>query len=355
MAPEGYSMKLPCNLAVAVFVALAACSSEDTKTDADYEREIVGSMHQLLLGQVRGLNQAARDIATTAPTPVGRGWGDSENVAIEAMKDSWVRARIAWEPAEGALVPLFQDLDGALDARYEDLLKKLGPDDNLFDGTGVTGMHAVERVLFANVIPADVITQESTFPGYKPASWPATDDEARQFKEGLCARLVTDSQILVDTWEPRAINLRDVFQGLTSLMDEQQDKLRLAANHEEESRYAMRTLGDLRDNLAGTRAVYDLFVPWLLTKPFGTPMNRDVQQAFDRLQQIYGTVSGEAIPSPPPTWDSSLPSAPDQQSPFGILYAAVVQEVDGSRAGSAVDSMNQVARALGLPEFAAGN
>jgi hypothetical protein len=38
-------------------------------------------------------------------------------------------------------------------------------------------------------------------------------------------------------------------------------------------------------------------------------------------------------------------------TPFGVLYVAVVQEVDATRPGSAVDSMNHAARVLGLPEF----
>ncbi len=62
-------------------------------------------------------------------------------------------------------------------------------------------------------------------------------------------------------------------------------------------------------------------------------------------------MSGDAIPPPPPTWDSSKPSPADQGSPFGVLYVSVVQEVDASRPGSAVDSMNHAARMLGLPEF----
>jgi iron uptake system component EfeO len=261
---------------------------------------------------------------------------------------------MAWEPAEGVLGPLFPDIDTPLDARYEDFLRTAG-DDNLFDGEGVTGMHAIERILFALDTPQAVIAREATLPGYRPAAWPATQQEAEQFKSGLAARLVADAQRLVDRWEPRAIDLSGAFQGLISLMNEQQEKVVLAANHEEESRYAQRTLADMRDNLVGTRAIYALFVPWLATKPYGDSTNSDVQQAFERLDNTYAGVTGDAIPSPPSDWNSDFPSPSAQQSPFGHLYLSVVQEVDAHRSGSTVDTMNHVARLLGLPEFMGEN
>src|SRR5262249_11867572 len=153
--------------------------------------------------------------------------------------------------------------DDALDGRYEDYLTALAPagDPDPFDGQGVTGMHAIERILWAPVIPPGVVTREAMLPGYQPAAWPATAAQAPELKTGLCAQLVADSQRLLDGWKPHAIDLAGVFEGLTALMNEQEEKISLAASYEEESRYAQRTLGDLRDNLTGTRAVYDLFIP----------------------------------------------------------------------------------------------
>jgi hypothetical protein len=196
-----------------------------------------------------------------------------------------------------------------------------------------------------------VVAQESVWSGYRPAAWPATPDQASEMATRLLQRLVDDSQSLVDRWKPRAISLADSFQGLTALMNEQQTKVSLAANHEEESRYSQRTMGDLRYNLAGTRAVYTLFVRGLMTKPSGAAIDSGVEAAFNRLEQVYGGVYGDSIPPPSADWNSTLPSAADQDSPFGKLWIAVVQEVDPSRTGSAVDGMNRVARTLGLPEF----
>jgi iron uptake system component EfeO len=336
---------------VVLLLVIGGCQSED-KSDAQFRAEIVSSMHQLLMTEVRGLNKAARDLQTNAPSPVGRGWDASDQAAIDKMKTAWVGTRASWERAEGTLAALFHTLDESMDSRYEDLLMALGGGDPTpFDGEGVIGMHAIERILYATETPAPVVTYEAALAGYQAAAWPATEQEAAAFKTGLCARLVNDTQQLMDQWGPLAINLGDVFTGLTGLMSAQQEKVSLAAEQKEESRYSMRTMGDLRFNLAGTRAIFDLFTPWLATKTYGTTLSGHAQMAFDRLQQTYDSVSGDAIPPPPATWNSTLPSIDDQQTPFGQLYGSVVLEVDVSRAGSAVDVMNQVARALGLPEF----
>jgi iron uptake system component EfeO len=346
-------MKLHPRLAVAALLAHVACSSPAT-TDAQFQAKIVVDMHQLLLGNVQALNQAARDLQAAAPTPIGRGWDATDQAAVSSMENAWKNMRTAWEASEGVIAPLFPDLDASMDSRYDELLMAIGPagDPDLFDGQGVTGMHAVERILFAPVIPPGVIAQEAMLPGYVAAAWPATQDQAAEFKTKLCQRLVDDTQTLVNMWEPRAIDLNQAFDGLTSLMNEQKEKVSLAAQHEEESRYSQRTMGDLRDNLAGTRAAYDLFTPWLETKPGGLEINSEVEQALDRLGQTYSTVYGDAIPTPPPTLDPTMPlSVTDQSTPFGMLYVAVVQEVDPTYTGSCVDSMNHVATTLGLPPF----
>jgi len=346
-------MSVRFRLAAVGLLAHAACAS-GTKTDAQFQANIVASKHQLLLGNVQALNQAARDLQTAAPTPIGSGWGDTNMDAIATMKNAWARMRTAWEASEGVIAPLFPDLDGSLDARYDELLMGLGPggDPDLFDGQGVTGMHAVERILFAPLIPAAVVAQESALPGYVPAAWPATQEQALAFKNGLCGRLVSDSQALVDMWKPVAIDLNQAFEGMTSLMNEQKEKVSLAAEHQEESRYSQRTMGDLRDNLMGTRAAYELFTPWLETKKGGLDENTQVEAALDRLGQTYSTVYGDAIPTPPPTLDPNQPlSVTDQATPFGMLYVAVVQEVDPTYTGSVVNVMNVVASALGLPQF----
>ena len=132
---------------VVMLLMVAGCGSDD-KSDAQFKAEIVTGMHQLVLTQIQGLNQAARDLQTAAPTPVGRGWDATwTSNRSTAMKEAWDRTRLYWEQAEGTLADLFPALDESMDSRYEDLLA--GGDPDPFDGQGVTGMHAIERILFA--------------------------------------------------------------------------------------------------------------------------------------------------------------------------------------------------------------
>ena len=338
-------------LLLLTLLGLSACSSTDPKTDSDYESEVAVDMHRTLLSDVDALHAAAVALQAAAPSPQGRGWSATEDeTAIANMTAAWLRARAAYERTEGALAPLFPNIDAAIDARYEDFLER-GEDSDLFDDQGVTGMHAIERILFAPDIPASVIKLEATLPGYKAAAWPATDEEAVEFKTKLCARLVTDTATLQKEWTPQSMDLDGAFGGLISLMNEQREKVNKAASEEEESRYAQRTMADIRDNLAGTTKIYGLFQPWLLSKDGGDAIDADVQAAFDSLRDAYGKVEGDAIPKPPEDWSAEHPSEKDLATPFGELYLAVQASVDPNIEGSAVDGMNRAAVKLGFEDF----
>jgi iron uptake system component EfeO len=332
-------------------IALAGCGA---KSDADHQADVVQGMHDQMLTQLQALHDAAAELQAAAPAPQGRGWDATQDAqAISQMKAAWQKARSAYELVEGAVAPLFPDNDYEIDARYDDFLADLAPDGDadLFDGEGVTGMHAVERILFADATPENVIEQESTLPGYTAAAWPADEAEAARFKDALVARLVTDTQALADQWTPQNIDVGGAFEGLTALMNEQREKVNKAASAEEESRYSQRTMKDIRDNLAGTRDAYALFQPWLLSKPDGEAIDAQIQAAFTALDTAYAKVDGDAIPRPPADWSSESPTEANLQTPFGQLFAAVNQAVDPNQAGSAVDGMNRAAEALGLPGF----
>jgi hypothetical protein len=194
-----------------------------------------------------------------------------------------------------------------------------------------------------------VVDYESTLAGYWPGAPPMNDQEAVQLKNGLLQRLVTDAQMLGEQWKSLPIDLDVVFQGLTGLIGSQAEKVTLAAMHQEESRYSGTTLTDMRSNLAGTRAIYQLFIPWLDTKPFGMNTNKNAIAALDSVDERYSEIPGDAVPAPPETWKATGQQSPaDLATPFGALYSAVSQAADANRAGSAVDAMNHVAWALGL-------
>jgi iron uptake system component EfeO len=275
------------------------------------------------------------------------------------MKTAWISARDAYEHVEGATAPIYPDLDVSLDERYDGFLATLGPsgDQDMFDDQGATGMHAIERILYADVTPASIVTFEKALPGYVAASWPATDAQAAEFKNKLCAKLVTDSQALLDGWTPAKIDISGAFQGLVGLVNEQQEKVNKAASNEEESRYSQRTMADLRSNLDGTTKIYELFRDWLQSKPAmgampaGTAVDASVTKGLGDLATLYMGIVGDAIPQPPATWSAENPSAADLQTPFGQLYEKVHMAVDPKSDGSLVVEMNDGATLLGIPVF----
>jgi len=214
----------------------------------------------------------------------------------------------------------------------------------------VIGMHAVERVLFADVSPARVTTFEKTLVGYVPAAVPATAQEAADFKNKLCAKLVTDTKRLLGEWTPAKIDVRIAYAGLVSLVQEQHEKVTKASTGEEESRYAQRTMSDLRDNLEGTRRVYAIFQPWITAKPSpAADLDKAITAGLASLDAAYKAVPGDAIPEPPATWSAEAPSAADLQTPFGKLYTAVLKQSDPVASDSVVAKLDAAGLLLGFP------
>jgi iron uptake system component EfeO len=273
-------------VASALGMALAACES----SGAPEKDAVAKAMQASMQGQLTTLWTASKALRDAAPAPRGRGWDETmDAAALDAMKAAWKNARDAYEHVEGATAPIFFDIDVAIDERYDGFLA-VGPDTDLFDDQGVTGMHAIERILYADVTPPGVVAFEMPLPGYEAAAWPTTEQEAAEFKNKLCARLVTDTKTLLDDWTPRLIDVSGAFDGLVSLVNEQQEKVNKAGTNAEESRYSQRTMADLRANLAGTVAIYQVFRAWLKTKPAkgSTPSGVDVDTSITAGLDAWG-------------------------------------------------------------------
>ena len=341
--------------ACAAPIWLAGCSGEPS--DEERAKDVAESAQTVIGQELEAWHAAAVEMMEASPTPSGRGWDAAKDAdALAKMRAAWVKTRTTYEHIEGAVAPLFPDIDASTDARYEAFLVKLGnqADPDLFDGEGVTGMHAIERILFSDTTPAAVVTFEKGLPGYSPAAFPATEGEALSMKTKLCAKLVADIESMQEAWSSAAIDLPGAFDGLISLMNEQHEKVNKAATGEEESRYSQKTLADLRANLVGTRQIYALFQPWIASKDGGAEVDAGIQAGFDSLDKAYSATSGDSIPAPPATWSSANPSDGDLKTPFGQLYTTVSAAVDPKRDGSIVDEMNTAAALIGFPRFQEG-
>ena len=335
---------------VALLVAIAAVAPGCTKTDLEYRADVVAAIHASISVELDELVDAARTLQTAAPD---RAWSAaSDAAAIARMRDAWKRTRIAYEHIEGATSPLFPSLEDAMDARYDDYLLMVGGagDPNLFDATGVVGMHGIERILYAPDIRPAVVMFESTLAGYRAAAYPVTDAEARAFKATLVQRLIDDAAMLRARWKPTAIDIGVAFQGMVGLMNDQVAKLDLAARGEEESRYANVTLFDLRNNLEGTRQLYELFRGWF---HFRSDADFDalVVARFDALAALYASFDGDSLPPAPAGWDPTHPTPADLATPYGMLWRMALENIDPDRESSLVFEMNRVAGVFGFPVF----
>jgi iron uptake system component EfeO len=334
---------------LASVLLVAACGGGTT----NYQQDVVSNMHDSIDADLANLLTAAKALQAAAPGDHAWDVSGADAAAMAAMKTAWRNTRIAYEHVEGATAPIFPDKDVTMDARYDDFLTMLGPtgDPDPFDDQGITGMHAIERILWSDMIPDKVVEFESSLPGYSVAAFPATADQANEFRTKLCQKLIDDAQQLHDEWTPSAIDIGAAYQGLVGLMNEQKEKVNLAATGEEESRYAQTTLFDLRNNLDGTTKIYDFFQPWIDSKEAGPTADTMIQSGFTDLTTLYAADPGDALPAVPDDWSSDMPTQADLATPFGMLWESVHEAVDPTTDGSVVFEMNQVAVMLGFPQF----
>src|SRR5438309_734522 len=106
-----------------VALATVACSDSNSdtppgKTDAQFKTALVSDMQASMLVDVQKLADASKALQAAAPDKAA-GWNEAN---IKAMKVEWVRARAAYEQVEGAVAPLFRDIDGSIDERYDGFL-----------------------------------------------------------------------------------------------------------------------------------------------------------------------------------------------------------------------------------------
>src|ERR1019366_6606336 len=342
-----------------VMGAVTACSSSSgaasaPKTDAQFQQEATHGMHDSLQTDLKALVKAATDMQAAAPD---HPW-DETDPAVPVMEAAWIAARHAYEHVEGATAPVFPDIDISIDGRVEDFSMGAGTGalnatSDMFSDQGMTGLHAVERILYASVTPASVVAYETGLGYVPPQSYPKTQQDADDFKNKLCAKIITDATDLLNGWTPAMIDIGSAFSGLTSLMNEQKEKVTKAGLDQEESRYSQRTMDDLRQNLAGTTIIYAVFSPWIKSKAGGSDVDAKVNASFVGLKSVYDSAAyaGDAFPKPPADWSDVTPSAADLMTPFGQLYTAADSAVDATKADSTVSEMNDAAALCGLPTF----
>lgn len=336
-------------------MACVACGSTDDSptgpSDEEYETEIRADLRHGASEDIQLLAQSVDDLCLQAPkldwNPSVPGWDVTKHAtAIDGMKVSWKWARSGYQQSKAPLSHQFPDTVARLDARYEDHSEQVSHD--AFTGYAWSGLHAIERILWAGEIPTQVIEFESTLPGYVPASWPVTGQDAAQFERTLCVDLADDLAHLKGHWAVVTLQVDAVFLALASSMSEPRQELLKSVSGADASRYSQRTLADLRDALAGVRKTYEPYRKYLRSKSGGAKVDTKILAGLDALGSAYAEVPGDTFPGAPTTWSSENPSADDLATPFGKLYQAVDRATDPDDTKSLVYQLNLAKDLLGF-------
>jgi iron uptake system component EfeO len=333
---------------IALVGGFSGCSNADDEPDlAALRDEATLGVKDYVDSELQKLLKATEALQDAAPEPDADGWNaEDDEDAVADMRASWSDARDAYERVEGSIAVLFGELDVSTDERYDGFLE-VEPDEDLFDAEGVTGMHAIERILWAGEHPKNVIDFESSLDGYQVAAFPKTEAQAEGFKTKLAQLLVDDVETMIEDFEPVALQPNTAFGGMIGSMAEQLEKVQLAATAGDESRYAQRTLDDMRANLEGGEAVYEAFRPWIL-EASGEEVDEKIAEGFSKLAAAYAKNEGPAIPPVPDTFDPLEPSDADLQTDYGKLYKLLTDETDVDEPDSLLNVMTKAADDMGI-------
>ena len=319
-------------------VGAAGCGGEGAApTPPAPADRVTGDVKSYLEARLEELAAASASVCASAPAPDADGWSAASDAdAVRRMRAAWRAARAAYERLEGSLALLFPQLDRAIDGRFEQHARE-HTDRAPFDGGGFVGLHAIERILWADAVRPEVAAFERALPGYVEPATPSDTAEARAFREGLCGRLLRDVATVRRQLAPLALDLPTAWHGLPASIEEQAEKVELRAEGRDESRYSRTTLADVRANLAGGRAILARFGPLLDAREDTRALRARIARGFDDLDRGYRELGGDALPEVPRGFDPDAASA-GPPTPFGRLSALLARasdpDADGSLAGA---------------------
>ncbi|MCX7807362.1 MAG: EfeM/EfeO family lipoprotein [Deltaproteobacteria bacterium] len=263
-------------LVVVLFTLFASCGEDanergETASKSKELRERAAiEVDRFVDGEAKALLRTARKLCAPGIGP-------------EERRNHWKRARTHYERIEGAIAVLFPETDADVDGRYEHVAE-LEDDRNPFDGVGFIGMHAIERILWAEEIPEAVFAFERALVHYAPPQ-PLVKERENEFLAGLCARLMRDLEGMANALEGVILDPETAWRGLLGSIEEQVEKLRLDGAGQSESRYARYTLADMRANLEGGWAVLRAFEPEIGLLPDGKRRIEALRQGLRRLEE----------------------------------------------------------------------
>jgi iron uptake system component EfeO len=159
--------------------------------------------------------------------------------------------------------------------------------------------------------------------------------------------MIDDVAAMRRAFAPLALDPAAAYRGVVASVREQHEKVDLAATAEEESRYAGRTLADMRANLEGGRVLFGFFRPWLREAGYEA-MAAAIDRRLARLQARYAALPGDSLPEVPPGWDPDGITEAQRVTAYGALHTELAGESDPDREGSLAAMMVRAGQAIGV-------
>ena len=359
-----YRSSLPLVVIAAPLLAAMAlgCSGSDSgspsanKTNAAYQQEVVTGMHDSLVADIAVLVEASATLGQQAPAGA---WDQArDQAAISSMKDTWARARTAYEHIEGAIAPLFPSWTarstpattinwGGQRKRRQSLRRRRDHGAPRRRADPVVGQHSRGS---GDVREGPPRLPASSLPGDRPRGGRLQEQAVRPSRGRR-----KNSAGAVDAAEdrPRGLVRRARFADERAAREGQQGvelRRRIPLFAADDARHSRQPGGDDQD-LPSLSTLAETKENTTDPQKDGKTVDAAIESGFAKVATLYGMTTGDAIPQPPSTWSSEHPSTDDLATPFGVLYQGVSEIVDPNKEGSVVFEMNSAATILEFPGF----
>jgi iron uptake system component EfeO len=241
--------------------------------------------------------------------------------SVADMQAEWKKMRDSYQHISGIVAPMYPALIAGMNGLYE-------------DGTG-TGMHAIERVLWAGQISDEVVAYESTLPNVAAAELPV-----------LTQQLIDDCESMQGKFRGATLDANKAFAGVSGAVHQQRDKVALDNSAREESRYARSTLAEMRANLEGATRVYSSFQTLVRARTDGALIDEQIQTGFRNMKETYESAGADALPPVPANFNPAAPTPEQLDTAFGRLFNKLSVEADNKQPMSLATRVDSAAALL---------
>lgn len=306
----------------------------DAATTDTTEAEAVAQLRVTTKIQLDRVTTNAAMLLTLAPTEA---WSTSDASRLEAMRASYIVLRDAYVQSEGLFAVLAPNLGPSIDRLYEQAIGDVR-DEAPFDAQGFAGLHAIERILWAEMQRMSVEAAEEAILGYSRPEFPKSKDDADAFRQKMLTDAQTQLAQAIAAIIGATIDFTTGMKVVRVTAERQLAKVTVEAPGKDVSRYSDRTLADLRSNFAGARAIYGSLLAHLRTLPGGRALDDAIAARFTAIDARYAALPGDALPEMPATWTATNA---DDGSEFGKLYVFVRNECDANNRAGLIALLNE--------------